>query len=398
MEEAFRTGRVTPEQEFVIRMLSDHLYGMKTSSPDETLDWCSLASIAKSHEISGILYRQCRDFLPKEMKAELERQFGFALFQYTRRQDEEKRIDSALSEKSIPHFFIKGSAVAAFYPVPALRTMGDSDLVIQGENRETVDVILKQLGFICVSKDNYQKQALKLEVHDHLVHAGSIVSCEMAEFFNTVWAYVEDGKLDWSFHFLFLLVHLRGHFTGAGVGLRQFMDLAVIMKHDLGLNWPWIQERLTEFDLLPFAKNVFALNEKWFSVKSPIDTSDIQDSFLDEATDFIIRNGVFGSKNEENRAGYLARDHADARFPVFYMLRNAWGKVFIPYRYMITMPQYAFLKGRPLLLPAAWFYRGYYTIRTKGTKLPVHALRSSFTTNDAIQRRAELLKEWGIHG
>ena len=138
--------------------------------------------------------------------------------------------------------------------------------------------------------------------------------------------------------------------------------------------------------------------EKWFSVKSPIDTSDIQDSFLDEATDFILRNGVFGSKNEENRAGYLARDHADARFPVFHMICNALGKVIIPYRYMITMPQYAFLKERPYLLPAAWLYRGYYTIRAKGMKLPVHALRSSFTTSDAIQRRAELLKEWGILG
>lgn len=377
-------------------MLSDHLYGMKTSAPDETLDWCSLASIAKSHEISGILYRQCRDFLPKEMKAELERQFGFALFQYTRRLGEEKRIGCALNEKIIPHFFIKGSAVAAFYPVPALRTMGDSDLVIHGEDRETVDAILKQLGFIGVSKDNYQKQALKLEVHDHLVHAGSIVSCEMAEFFKTVWDYAEDGKLDWSFHFLFLLVHLRGHFAGSGVGLRQFMDLAVITKNDPGLNWPWIQDRLTEFDLLPFAKNVFALNEKWFSVKSPVDTSDIQDSFLDEATDFILRNGVFGNQNEENRAGYMARDHANAHFPVLYMLRNASGKMFVPYRYMITMPQYAFLKGRPYLLPAAWIYRWYYTIRKKGAKQTVHVLYSSFTTREAIQKRAELLGKWGI--
>jgi len=389
---------LTPEQYFIISRLSDHLNNTETCTPEETYDWCSLASIAKSHEISGILYRQCREYVPKELKEELKRKFGFTLAQYAKRQEEEKRINSALNEKRISHFFIKGSAVAAFYPFPALRTMGDSDLVIHGEDRGSVDAILKQLGFICVSKDNYQKQALKLEVHDHLVHVGSIVSCEMAEFFKTVWDYVEDGKLDWSFHFLFLLVHLRSHFAGSGVGLRQFMDLAVIMKNDPGLDWRWIQARLTAFDLLPFAKNVFALNEKWFSVKSPIDTSDIQDSFLDEATDFILRNGVFGSKNEENRAGYLARDHADARFPVFYMLRNACGKVFIPYHYMITMPQYAFLKGRPYLLPAAWFYRGYYTIRTKGTKLPVHALRSSFTTNDAIQRRAELLKKWGIRG
>lgn len=389
-------GQMTSEQYFMIHMLSDHLNGDKTSAPKGPFSWKRLISIAKSHEIGGILYKQCGDLIPENLKQELAGSFGFSVQQYVIRRHEEQSINSALVAEGIPHLFVKGSAVAAYYPVPALRTMGDSDLVIHREDREKADTILRQLGYYSDSKDSYRKQTLHLELHDHLIHSYSIVSKEMAEFFNDVWAYETDGKLDWSFHFLFLLVHLRGHFAGSGVGLRQFMDLAVITKNDPGLDWLWIQDRLRQFELLRFAKNVLALNEKWFSIKSPIGTADAQDSFLEEATDYILRNGVFGYMNEENRAGYLARDYADSRFPVYYMIRNACSKIFIPYHYLITMPQYAFLRGRPYLLPAMWIYRGYYTIRKKGKGFPVHSVKASFTTRDVIKKRAELLEKWGI--
>lgn len=118
-------------------------------------------------------------------------------------------------------------------------------------------------------------------------------------FFNDCWKYVEDGAVDPSFHFLFLLLHLRKHFINMGVGFRQFMDVAVLEREEL--NWPWIEKKLRELELWAFAEKVFALNEVWFGVAPPLGIEPVDQSFIGEATELILRNGVFGFDNKENK-------------------------------------------------------------------------------------------------
>ncbi len=94
------------------------------------------------------------------------------------------------------------------------------------------------------------------------------------------WKYVKNGKLDWSFHFLFLIFHLYKHFMINGVGLRQFMVIAVLTKENKELNWLWIVEKLKDLKMWEFAKRVFALNESWFGIVPPLEFQLLKRSFF----------------------------------------------------------------------------------------------------------------------
>jgi hypothetical protein len=65
-----------------------------------------------------------------------------------------------------------------------------------------------------------------------------------------------------------------------GVGLRQFMVIAVLTKENKELNWLWIVEKLKDLKMWEFAKRVFALNESWFGIVPPLEFQLLKRSFF----------------------------------------------------------------------------------------------------------------------
>lgn len=47
-----------------------------------------------------------------------------------------------LQRREVPMILIKGSVVKDYYPVPALRSMGDADIVIYTKDRQKIDEVL----------------------------------------------------------------------------------------------------------------------------------------------------------------------------------------------------------------------------------------------------------------
>lgn len=143
----------------------------------------------------------------------------------------------------MPYFVIKGPEIAEYYPVPALRTMGDVDIVVK-DRSVAHEVMIKQ-GFTNITKLSdrewqYYKMNMEFELHDRLVYK-ELINMDLQEvFFNDFWKYVENNKIDLNFHFVFLIYHLKKHFMNSGVGFRQFVDLAVLIKN-AELNWDWIE-------------------------------------------------------------------------------------------------------------------------------------------------------------
>ncbi|NCU27417.1 hypothetical protein EOM86_11990, partial [Candidatus Nomurabacteria bacterium] len=58
--------------------------------------------------------------------------------------------------------------------------------------------------------------------------------------------FIVNGRLDDSFHFVFAIYHLCKHFMNSGVGFRQFVDVAVLIKNDDRINWMWTENKLKE--------------------------------------------------------------------------------------------------------------------------------------------------------
>lgn len=340
----------------------------------------------KKHEVEAIFYYQTK--LPEFMKA-----YSLTLYSNTNREDMIQKLTSTFT---FPYFIVKGSSAAELYPVPTLRTMGDIDLAVQVENRSTVHEILINQGYECRSKQSdrewqYYKNGMEFELHDHLIYSEAVNNPKQEMFFNNFWPYVKDNHLDWNFHFLFLIAHLRKHFMNEGVGFRQFMDVAVMAKY-ADLDWNWIEERAEEIELSPFLKTVLAFCNRWFETVTPIITPSLDENFYEAATQKIFDDGVFGFENEEN-AGSTAVNIYRKKGKKG-QIGNAIRQLFPSYKTMITVPHYGFLKGKPYLLPVAWGYRAFRG-RNKSNGV-VEDIKDTFASNDVIAKREAMYKQWGL--
>ena len=391
---------MTREELFLQKILSDHLSGEKTI-PQPDIDWQILYDLAYAHQVVPIAFYQCKDYLPAQIRPVYETRFLAALYYYASRKKAIQNIREAFSERGVPYFIVKGVTAAAYYPLPGLRTMGDTDIIVHETDREQAVDILLSLGFSYKNEYTgkeqiYLSNGMEFELHHGLVYDEDITLAEHKVFFNNCWDYVQNNELDHSFHFLYLILHLRKHLMNQGVGFRQFMDIAVVAKNDPSLNWPWIEEQLDALGLRKFAGVCFALTERWFGIDPPIERPELDDAFVLQATEKIFKDGVFGFANKSNEPNYVSNKMRNAKGPRWLKrLSMIMSHAFPGYHHFKGTEKYAFIDGKPWLLPVAWCYRFYLMFRgetTTGTEV----LDLIMTPGEELDAREEDLRQWGL--
>ncbi len=374
---------MTKEKQFFLQVVCDHINGNKTKSHFD-LEWDIIKLYAKQQQMEGIFYAQTKnkDFLPA---------FSAAVCCASNR---DELLKNLLPELNMPYFIIKGSEIAEYYPVPALRTMGDIDIVV--EDRSIAHKVMIKQGFTNITKYpdrewQYYKMNMEFEIHDRLVYKEPINISLQEMFFNDFWKYVENDKLDLNFHFVFLVYHLKKHFMNSGVGFRQFVDLAMLIKN-AELNWKWIEIKLEEIELINFARVVFAFIKRWFNISAPIELAVIDDRFYEDATSTIFKNGIFGFDNEDNE------DAMNINVGIVQgkkgQLLLAIRKIFPSYQIMRNIKKYSFVDRRPFLLPVAWLYR-FICVRKKISS-NINEVSDFFPSNEKAENRKSMYRQWGL--
>ena len=398
---------MTREQEFFLQVLADHIHG-RVTNPPEGLDWPRIAKYAKSHEVEGIVGYQCLPYLKEhpelaDIRERFDKASAAAMFYYANRMAMVEQIKTEFQQNGIEFFTVKGDAVAPLYPVPMLRTMGDTDFVIHTQDRQRAYDIMLHLGYENRGTPDkhewpYYKNKMEIEIHNCLIYPQVINKDGFEDYFNDFWKYVNNGELDWGFHFMFLLLHLRKHFMNSGVGFRQFMDLVVVAdaKRD-AVDWTWVENELKQLGLLRFAESCFGFCKRWFGTRAPLPVAEPEDGFFEAATEKIFIDGIFGFENEENRSNTAINTARKSSHPkLLTMLGAAIGKVFPSYQTLIRSEHYAFLAGKPLLLPAAWIYRIFRGIFCGKTSVGVRLVSESFASKEAYDKRNDMLNKWGL--
>lgn len=388
------------EHTIFIKLLSDHLAGKK-SEDTANADWSILTSLAKAHQVEGIVFYQCKNYMPSEVYSLFERKFSSTVYYYKNRERVWQNVYHTLNDKGIPVLSIKGLEIANYYPVPSLRTMGDLDILVHLEDKEKAGDLLEQLGFIIKERNPYYDwqcsfNGLLFELHHNLLYQEAATRNAQAVFFNDYWNYEKDGRLDWSFHFLYLIAHLRKHLMNKGVGFRLFMDLAVVIQKVSTLDWLWIEEKLNELEMLRFAQTCFALINYWFGISAPIEYSDLDTHFLEETTEKILTNGVFGFQDRNNDINNTINQlNNNGRVVFISRIKLFWKMLFPSYHNMANCSHYKFIRDRAWLLPVAWVYRIYRMIMGKTTSANTIIQRIMTPKNEINKREAEL-KKWGL--
>ena len=176
----------------------------------------------------------------------------------------------------------------------------------------------------------------------------------------------------------------------------MFMDVAAVIKNDPGLNWLWIEEKLESLKMGKFSKICFALCDIWFGVKSPIPYEALDEEFVEEATEKIFGNGIFGFNDKSNRNNVtinsiIKNGKARKLSRVQMVLRH----MFPRYIHMRYIPYYSFVEGRPWLLPIAWIYR-YIRLLTGKTDDFSHFIENVKLSDEEIDAREEEMRRWGL--
>ena len=123
--------------------------------------------------------------------------------------------------------------------------------------------------------------------------------------------------------------------------------------------------------------------------------SDVEEA--EAATEKIFIDGIFGFENEENRSNTAINTARKSSYPkLLAMLGTAIRKVFPSYQTLIRSEHYAFLAGKPLLLPATWIYRIFRGIFCGKTSVGVRRVSESFASKDAYHKRDNMLNKWGL--
>ncbi len=373
---------MTKEQSYFLELLRDHLHG-KRSIHREDVDWDVIAGIARTHCLEPIIYSQSKDMRFKS-------KYDFQIYYYANLKRELQSLHAVIS--NVDYFIFKGVSIAELYPIPALRTMSDVDILVHASDQEMVHEKIVERGYRNTIKENeqvwhYRKNYFEIELHSQMIFANKFQSKKLEEFAGSCWSYYDSSNhaLDWNFHFLYVFLHLRKHFIRDGVGFRQFMDIAVICS-EVSIDWDWVLTKARELDVYDFVLMGLAFVKLWFDVEIPIDLPEISTEFYESTTEWVFENGVFGFDNKDDSMGRpIAEIRQNGR------LKWIFRSLFPPYMQLVKSPDYQFLVGRRYLILAAWMKRIFLMVRHSGTYKQRY---------EQMQREADgknkFLEEWGL--
>lgn len=161
------------------------------------------------------------------------------------------RFARLMEENSIAYVVFKGLAVARYYPEPFVRTMGDVDFYVpQRDFLRAVEVIERRLNVVMDKEDvdkhySFDWQGIRFEMHYQIETFGShrhqlcfdrMIDEAMAEHTDSFTVCDSDGNetevsvLPPTEDLIVVFKHWFNHLLVEGVGLRQTLDLAVLLN------------------------------------------------------------------------------------------------------------------------------------------------------------------------
>ena len=393
-----------PEERLFIGLLRSCFQGTVPEAPEGQPDWEALHEIALSQSLSGICYVQLKKLaetgfdVPEQVLEQFQQDFHSEVYYAVNRQAAVSELTAAFERENIPFRTFKGWRTKDLWPQPLLRTMGDVDILVHTEDRRRSDDTMLSLGYQKYVDNHsvwtYEARDITVEIHDHMFYEHLANSFDYISFFDNAWDYA-DGPLDESFQVLYLLCHNAKHILNNGIGFRAFLDLAFYSRKG-NVRWDWVCSKLNEIQLFGFAETSFALCKAWFDLEPPFPIGGIDADFYEKTTEKAFRDGTFGLENAENRSAVTAKDIMHDRSSyLFSSLRLLVKRIFPHYEDMQLAPRYAFVDGRPWLLPFAWGYRWVFCLLHKKEK-SLFMLMEPIQNRKKIQERQNLIMSWNL--
>lgn len=225
-------------------------------------------------------------------------------------------IHQLLDGNGIPYVILKGQASARYYPNPSLRPMGDVDFLVNMEDREKVDQLLREDGFVKIKIAEkhdyhwiYKKDKVEVELHWELPgmpakenEAVRHYVCDIID--QRVLVSTGDAAyyVPSTFHHgIVLLLHTINHISSS-VGLRHLADWLVFAESMSEDEFSKLfHKAFREMGLMTFAKVLTKIGILYFGCKEKNWCKDANENVCREFLEDIFEGGNFGIKEKGRR-------------------------------------------------------------------------------------------------
>ncbi len=380
------------EEKLLITLLRIAITGNPEPLAQE-VNWERLLHLADLHKVIPLIF----DGLQKsgaDLTAIADQQLNalrmgymHAIFQSAQLDQLRTQLNVGLCSRHVPHIFLKGAVLKYDYPIPALRTMSDLDILVHTQDYDAIDALAAELSGKPIEGDGNHKNfvfpgKLCVEFHPNLLHHDTPVGTQI----NPGWQYAKpvDGcgmELTEEGFYLNTICHLANHFVDGGVGVRFVLDVWV-NRHlrKAQADRTFVEQELERFGLLEFAEHIEALADCWFGGGKSY-------PLLADLEEYILTSGSYGS---EQRAMLNAIALSEGGSSSSALM----GRLFYSREEMED--RFPWVKGKPYLLPAAWCVRAYRAVTNHGGLIRDWVKGTRAATKEEITQRQDFLRRSGI--
>lgn len=374
------------------KLLIDALRRSVTGSPVEMpaqLDWKAFLVLAKQHNVLGLAYDGLKgQTMPAEVEQFMSSAYHQAIFREAQLEHTKNQLQEKLTQAQVKHIFLKGACLKHSYPIPALRTMSDLDILVYTQDYKTIDEISLELGAQQHPGDGNHRNfgfpgGVTVEFHPNLLHHATPVGTDI----NPGWQYAKKDcptssiELTEEGLYLSIICHLANHFVAGGVGVRFVLDVWVCRNlRKEPIDRAFVEQELEAFGLLSFTQKIEALAQAWFG------TGEMTPE-LEELAEYILTSGSHGTE-ERAMLNAVSLSKGGSRKSAL------WSKIFYPREELED--RFPWAKGKPWLLPAAWCARAYKAVTINGHHILAWGKGTGDISDEDVAQQREKLARFGI--
>ena len=393
---------MTQEQLLFLKSLSE-----KVNSDISGIDVKAVLKLASYHSILPLCYENlssAQGFDCEKYKG-LQTKIFSIVFAQTKRTANFKKIYQVLLDNGIKPLVLKGIICRNLYgDLCDHRPSGDEDILVKKEDYFKVEQILKENGYTPeeeVTKKTLtgvqevtfkHPNGLNIEVHLNIIGTENRLRSKMNKFFenaleNAVLMEI-DGQgyytLNYSDNYIYLFYHLFKHFTTAGVGVRQLLDLLKFAQaYGSYFDWQRVYEAIESINAQKMYGDLVEIGNKYmgFSIENPYGETHVERLLED-----MFSAGAYGNGNFEqmgSKVKVMSAIDSDGKSSKLRMLFPSVESM---------REHYKVLYNHPYLLPVMWGVRIVrYTFRSK-TGQTYDVTKSEQIADEKIQ----LLRDYKI--
>jgi len=296
----------------------------------EGIDFEKLYFLAKAHGLSGFV-ACCPDAMhqmPKEIQNKFRYEFNISVAKETAQELTVSKFLDKMEEKGLQCLPLKGFYIKKKYPIPALREMTDTDILVDAKELEKIIPIMESLGMKydhdTLHEAIFKSSQLVIELHKELIPSNM---GKLYEYYKDGWsrAVLCSGKkfvyeMSPEDTYIFVVNHIAKHYAGGGIGIKHVADIFVMSKETLDEDY--INAEFSKLGLENFHSILKNVADMWFSsgAKKEYDVETLA------MASFILGSGEFWNVENRTASGILKKD--DGKVSVSMKIKRTLRRIF----------------------------------------------------------------------